>query len=238
PLRWFGRVDGSDTWERLTSDSPGRYTEISACMLLADRNGAASGAQIEAFARLVGELAPDLPAACVPPDLAREAQRAEALDRLCADLDVQIGLTLQKPESATVQGTRLRGVAEAAGFRLTPSGRFEYVQEDTGEVLYALHNVGTQSFTAESLRRTATPGVVLVLDVARVTDPPRAFDHMKLSAKRLATTLGATLVDDNRRPLDDAAFAQVREQVVAASDALAAVHIEPGSARALALFGA
>ena len=73
---------------------------------------------------------------------------------------------------------------------------------------------------------------------ARTGSATRAFDHMKLAAKRLATTLGAELVDDNHRPLDDAAFAAIRGQIAGAADALRAVHIEPGSARALALFSA
>ena len=166
------------------------------------------------------------------------AARAEALDRLCAALDVQIGLTVQRPEAGAIPGTRLRGVAEAAGFRLAPAGRFEWVSEDTGAVLYSLQNLRAEPFTAESLRVTATHGVVFLLDVPRVADPARVFDQMKLAAKRMAPTLGGELVDDNRRPLDDAALALIRDQVQAAADALKSVHIEPGSARALALFGA
>jgi len=54
----------------------------------------------------------------------------------------------------------------------------------------------------------------------------------------MAVTLGGELVDDNHRPLDDAAFAVIREQVDGAAAALRAVHIEPGSPRALALFSA
>jgi FtsZ-interacting cell division protein ZipA len=79
---------------------------------------------------------------------------------------------------------------------------------------------------------------VFLLDVAHNADPVRTFDQMKLAAKRMATTLGGELVDDNHRALDDAAFAAIREQVAAAAEALRAVHIEPGSARALALFSA
>jgi len=79
---------------------------------------------------------------------------------------------------------------------------------------------------------------LFLLDVARCADPPRTFDQMKLAAKRMAKTLGAELVDDNHRPLDDAALATIREQVTDAADALRAVHIEPGSLRALALFSA
>jgi FtsZ-interacting cell division protein ZipA len=237
-LRWFGRADARSDWQRLSADTPGRFGEIVACLLLADRNGAASRAQIDTFVRVVGDLAPTLPAAFAPPDIAQEVARAESLDRLCAELDVQIGLTVQKPDPGSIAGTRLRGVAEAAGFRLAPGGRFELAHEDTGAVLYTLQNLRPDPFTAESLRLTATNGVVFVLDVARAADPLRTFDQMKLAAKRMAVTLGGELVDDNHRPLDDAAFAVIREQVDGAAEALRAVHIEPGSARALALFSA
>ena len=238
PLRWFGRVDARSDWQQLAADTPGRFADVVACMLLADRNGAASRAQLETFARVVREVASTLGATFTLPDLAHEAARAESLDRLCAELDVQIGLTVQMPEPASIPGTRLRGVAEAAGFRLSPAGRFEFVNEETGAVLYTLQNLRPDAFSAEMLRLTATNGVVFLLDVARLVDPVRAFDQMKAAAKRMASTLGAELVDDNRRPLDDAALATIREQVETAADALRAVHIEPGSQRALALFTA
>lgn len=238
PLRWFGRADARADWERLGSDTPARFGEIVACMLLADRNGAASRAQLDAFVRVVSDVAASISARFEAPDVARELARAESLDRLCAELDVQIGLTVQMPEPASIAGTRLRGVAEAAGFRLAPGGRFEFVHEDTGAVLYTLQNLRPDPFSVEMLRVTATNGVVFLLDVARVVEPARAFDQMKLAARRMATTLGAELVDDNRRPLDDAALATIREQVEAAADALRAVHVAPGSPRALALFSA
>jgi len=147
-------------------------------------------------------------------------------------------LTILKPELASIQGTRLRGVAEAAGFRLAPSGRFEMLQEETGTVLYAMQNVRNELFTADTLRALATNGVVLVLDVPRVGDPLRTFDQMKLAARRIAHSLGGDLVDDNRRVLDDTALATIRQQVEAAADALKACNIDPGSPRAIALFGA
>ena len=238
PLRWFGRTDARADWQLLAADTPGRYADIVACMVLADRNGAASRAQLEAFARVVRDIAATLGATFTLPDLAREAERAESLDRLCAELDVQIGLTVQMSEPASIAGTRLRGVAEAAGFRLSPAGRFELVNEDTGGVLYTLQNLRPDAFSAEMLRLTATNGVVFLLDVARLSDPVRTFDQMKLAARRMAGTLGAELVDDNRRPLDDAALATIREQVEVAAEALRAVHVQPGSQRALALFSA
>jgi FtsZ-interacting cell division protein ZipA len=238
PVHWFGRRDSGAPWQLLTNDSMGTFVEVIATLLLADRNGAASKSQLEGFQRLAVEVASSLPARVSGPDIESEVNRAESLDRLCADVDVQIGLTVVKPESNAIPGTRLRGVAEAAGFRLASGGRFEYVHEDTGTVEYFLQNARNEPFTADSLRLTTTPGVVFVLDVPRVADPMRTFDRMKLVAKRMAKTLNAELVDDNRRALDDAALTGIRGQVEAAALALKHVHIEPGSARALALFGA
>ena len=238
PLRWFGRRDEQAPWQRLTGETPGEFGEVAACLLLADRNGAATHAQIEAFQRVIGEIAPALPAAWSAATPEDEASRAEELDRLCAELDMQIGLTIQKNDGSTIPGTKLRGVAEAAGFRLAPSGRFECVQEETGAVLYTLQSVRGEAFTVDSLRVASVPGVVLVLDVPRVADPPRAFDQLKFAAKRMAHTLGGELVDDNQRPLTDAALAAIRAQVVDASELLARAQIEPGSPRAHKLFAA
>lgn len=237
-LRWFGRTAPEGPWHPLATDTRGEFIELAACLLLADRNGAASRAQLDTFLRVMADLAPHLPAAMSVRDVASEAERAEALDRLCADVDVQVGLTVLVKDDGSVAGTRLRGVAEASGFHLAPGGRFEWVQDDTRAVLYTLTNLRNEPFTAESLRVSATNGIVLVLDVPRVSDPPRTFDQMKMTAKRLAINLGAELVDDNKRPLDDAALASIRKQVEAAADALRESGIEPGSPRALALFGA
>ncbi len=127
-------------------------------------------------------------------------------------------------------------MAEAAGFTLASGGRFEYMQEDTGAVLYTLQNLRNEPFTPDSLRLSATNGIVLVLDVPRVTDPPRAFDQMKLPPSASRITLGAELVDDNQRPLDDAALASIRKQVEAAAEALARERHrarKPACARAL-----
>jgi len=237
PTRWLGRSGSDPHWRAIDGAAGGPWQEIAACMLLADRNGAASRDDLEGFLRLVDSAAGALHAECVWPDERDEAKRAEALDRLCADLDVQIGLTLLKGEANQIAGTRLRGVAEASGFRLSASGQFEYVHEETGAMLYSLQNLREEPFTVESLRAASVPGVVLLLDVPRVPEPVKAFDQMRLLAKRLSQTLEATLVDDNHRPVDDAALAAIRAQVQATAAALREAHIEPGGQRALRLFG-
>jgi FtsZ-interacting cell division protein ZipA len=235
PARWLGRRGASLPWLALDG-AAGPWQELAACLLLADRSGAATRADIAGFLSVVTDAASELPAQCALPDAGEEAARAEELDRFCADLDVQIGLTILKGELGQIAGTRLRGVAEAAGFRLS-GGQFEYLQEETGAILCRLQNYRQEPFTIETLRVMTTPGVVLLIDVPRVADPVRVFDQMRLIAKRLAKTLEAVLVDDNRRPLDDAALAAIRGQVQATAAALREAHIESGGPRALRLFG-
>jgi ZipA, C-terminal FtsZ-binding domain len=237
PVRWLGRRGPGFPWQLLDATVPGPWQEIAACLLIANRSGAASRADIDNFLRLAAQTAAGLPAACELPDPIAEAARAEALDRFCADLDVQIGLTILKSDAGQIAGTRLRGVAEAAGFRLTPSGQFEYLQDETGAMLYALQNYKQEPFTAEGLRVLATPGIVLLLDVPRVADPVRVFDQMRMVAKRMTQTLEGVLVDDNRRPLDDASLAAIRTQVQATAGALGEANIDPGGPRAVRLFG-
>ncbi|MEO6927530.1 MAG: cell division protein ZipA C-terminal FtsZ-binding domain-containing protein, partial [Casimicrobiaceae bacterium] len=220
PLRWFGHRDASTAWQRLSADSAGEFAEIAGCLLLADRNGAAGRNQIDAFLRLVGDLAPTLPATLSTVSVDDETARAEALDRLCAELDMQIGITIQKTDGSAIAGTRLRGVAEASGFRLAPSGRFEWVHEETGNVVYTLQNMSGEPFSLEGLRTVTLTGIVFVLDVPCVADPARAFDQMKLAAGRLARTVGGEMVDDNRRILAEGALATTRAAVVSAAAAL------------------
>ncbi|HEY8624194.1 MAG TPA: cell division protein ZipA C-terminal FtsZ-binding domain-containing protein, partial [Casimicrobiaceae bacterium] len=215
----------------------GPWHEVAACLLLANRTGSVSRADVEAFRRLVSDVAAALGGPHARLDPAAEADRAEALDRFCADLDVQIGLTILKSELGQIVGTRLRGVAEASGFRINAAGHFEYPQEETGAPLYTLQNYKQEPFSIESLRRMTTPGVVFVLDIPRVADPVRVFDQMRLAAKRMTQTLEGVLVDDNRRPITDTSLAAIRAQVLATATALREAHIDPGGPRALRLFG-
>ena len=100
PVRWLGRRGPGLPWQALNPATSGPWQEIAACMLIANRSGAATAADIETFLRSVEQVAASLPAACEVPDVAEEVARGEALDRFCADLDVQIGLTMKWARSS------------------------------------------------------------------------------------------------------------------------------------------
>ncbi len=238
PVRWLGRRAAGTPWQVIDATTQGPWHEVAACLLLANRGGPVSRAELDSFQRLVSEVAAALGAPNARIDAAAEADRAEALDRFCADFDVQIGLTILKSELGQIAGTRLRGVAEAAGFRINAAGHFEHAQEETGAAMYTLQNYKQEEpFSVESLRRMTTPGVVFVLDVPRVSDPVRVFDQMRMAAKRMTKTLEGVLVDDNRRPITDTSLAAIRAQVQVTATALREAHIDPGGPRALRLFG-
>ncbi len=237
PVRWLGRRGVGTSWQLIDAATQGPWHEVAACLLLANRAGSVSRADVESFQRLVSDVAAASGAPHARVDAAAEADRAAELDRFCADLDVQIGLTILKSELGQIAGTRLRGVAEASGFRLNAAGHFEYAQEETGTTLYTIQNYKQEPFTIESLRRTTTPGIVFLLDVPRVADPVRVFDQMRMVAKRMTQTLEGVLVDDNRRPITDTSLAAIRAQVQVTATALRDAHIDPGGPRALRLFG-
>lgn len=233
PCRWVGR-EVSGTWSTVRDASA--YTEVAACMVLADRSGPLNEQGYAKFRHVVEELSAALPAAFIIGERAEELQRATALDAFCADVDIQIGLNLQRKDGGRWTGTRLRGVAEAAGFKLNGAGALDYVSEDSGALLFRMHNREDQPLLAESMKLLSTGGVTLLLDVPRVADPVRAFDQMRALSKRLAVTLDAELVDDNARSLTDAGLATIRSQLQAVQTKMRAKGIEPGGARALRLF--
>ena len=205
-VRWFGRRETRGPWQRLAADSRGEYGELAACLLLADRNGAAIARADRVVRKLVGEIAPSLPGGVsARPTSAAEAQRAEALDRLCAELDVQIGLTVR--QGAAGDHRRHAAARRRRGGRL-PARRRRPLRVGAGRhrrrAVHAAEHDATSRSPPTRCAPARPPGVVFLLDVPRVADPPRAFDQMKLAAKRMAHTVGGELVDDNRRPLDDA----------------------------------
>ena len=233
---WYGRRETDGAWRLLDTQSEVACREITAGLLLANRQGPASRAQLRSFLDSANELARALGATLMLPELSAEVARADALDQACSVVDVQVGLTLLRREAAMLAGTRLRGVAEAAGFRLNGRGGFDYLHEEGGRLMFEMVDVGGRPLTTENLKSSQLSGITLLLDVPRIQEPLRAFDQMKAVARRLGITLEASLVDDARRPLADSALAAIRTQLQQACAAMRDMDVEPGGARALRLF--
>jgi hypothetical protein len=103
----------------------------------------------------------------------------------------------------------------------------------------ALHVLGIAELESQNpafqvSRRT--DGITLLLDVPRTPQLAQSYEAMVKTARRLAASPGARLVDDNGNPLDERALAAIGVEVETMRARLAELRIEPGSPLALRLF--
>jgi FtsZ-interacting cell division protein ZipA len=231
-VRWECYNRQTASWEPLAA--AGEYDKLRVGLQLAERIGAVSQQELTDFTAMTQAVAEALGANSTPAEPVAALQRAEQLDALCADVDVQIGLNLITRSGGT-PGTRIRALAEAHGLVLERDGRF-HRRDETGLELYALCNMEAPAFSAEGMKELATEGLTLLFDVARVPGGIVAFDRFVEFTRALADALSAAIVDDNRQPLDDIALGKIRAQVQALYARMENQGIEAGSPLALRLF--
>jgi hypothetical protein len=238
PLAPRLRVEGysnADGWAPFEPAGGGAFKRVRLLLQLADRSGAVTPQDLTAFQSAVARCAATLSASAEIPESAAFAQRARELDAFCANVDVVVGINILAGQGKPISGTRLRGLAEAAGFRLGGRGAFVYA-DAVGTPRFTLENQEPPAFSSESLRSLSTQGVTLLLDVPRVADGVAAFDQMVGIGRSLATSLGGTLVDDNRVPVTPQGLEQIRNQLRTIYAAMEAAGIPAGGPLALRLF--
>jgi FtsZ-interacting cell division protein ZipA len=230
-----GRESDGGAWQALDPASPGGARQVMVSLQLVNRRGAVSSAELAALQSAIAVCAAALPASAIIPETGPFMAKAQALDALCAEVDVVVGINVVAPAGRPFGGTRLRGLAEAAGFRLQPSGVFTF-GDGQGHVLFTLENGGQRPFDAETLRQLTTDKVTLLLDVPRQRDGVRAFNQMVAVGRQLAVALGGALVDDNRVAVTEPGLEQIRNQLRAIYATMQARGVPSGSADALRLF--
>ncbi|MHB8666983.1 MAG: cell division protein ZipA C-terminal FtsZ-binding domain-containing protein [Burkholderiales bacterium] len=229
---WEGYNRQAAAWEPLAA--AGEYEMLRAGLQLVDRKGAASQEDLSDFSAMVQAVAEATGAACTLPEPVAALQRAQQLDALCAEVDVQIGLNLVA-RSGAFSGTKIRTFAEARGLALERDGRF-CRRDEAGLELYSLCNMEAPAFSAEGMKVLATKGLTLLFDVARVPGGIVAFDRYVEFVRALAEVLSAGIVDDNRQLLDEAGLARIRAQLQALYASMEQQGIPAGSPLALRLF--
>ena len=237
PVRWLGWDERKQTWQLLQGHSAMGARHWRVALQLADRHGAVTAPEVETFLHGVQHLADRFLAVSDFPDRAQIAERAEELDRFGAGVDVQIGIHLVANDPAGFPGTKLRGIAEAAGMVLEDDGMF-HARDDAGQDLYTMSNLEPALFVADAMNGLATHGLTLSLDVPRVTNGGAAFGGMVTAARQLAAGLNGTLVDDNRAPLAQKSLEVIRAKIVEFQDQMSQRGIAAGSATAQRLFSA
>jgi hypothetical protein len=234
PLRWFGWDDSSNQWIELDARSPGNLNRATAALQLADRRGAVSDADLVRFYDQVQRLCDQFLAVPRLPARNEVLERANELDRFCADVDIQIAVNVAAKDGS-FPGTKIRGLAEASGLTLHADGAY-HALDDNDRTLFTLSNQEAATFSAEQLRNLYTTGVTVALDVPRAPDPAASFDKMVAFAQKLAGALNGVLVDDNRVLLSERSISLIRGQIAQFDQQMERQGIPAGSEVALRLF--
>jgi len=233
-LRWYGLPLGAAAWRLVSAGAQAQYSKVVAALQLASRNGPVAQDLLENFLDGARRFANEIDCPMMLPDARMVAHQAAELDRFCASVDVLIGVNVLSHEHA-FPGTKIRGLAEAAGMKLGADGVYRAFDED-GSELFGLASLEPAPFTADNLRVMQTRGLTLTLDVPRAVNGKQAFERMLWLARQLAEALKGRLVDDNQAPLADAALALIRDQIGKFQKQMVERSIPPGSAVALRVF--
>ena len=235
PYRAAGLDADTGQWEELTRPAGDRYSGLGLALQLVDRAGPANAAQLAMFCDAVRSCADKIGAMVFCPDTQAALKAARELDGLCAEVDVAIGVNIIAREGQAFPGSRIRALAESAGFKLEPDGVFRFRNEQR-QTLFTLDNHEPAPFLPEQIKSLSTSGVTLLLDVPCVAGGLAVLDRMLDIGRGLAQALGGRLVDDNRVPLNEAGIARIRQQLGEIHATMEAHGVGAGSARALRLF--
>lgn len=235
PVHWLARSEDDGAWRSIDADEAGRYREWAVALQLVDRRGPVSDGELGRFFDGVQQLARQTAATLELPSRGETVIRAGKLDEFCAAVDIQFVLHIVEASGGVFAGTKLRGVAEAAGLALEGDGVFRARDADGAE-LFTVANMGAERLEAESIKSLATHGLTLSLDVPRVANGVLAFDRMLATAQQITLSLGGVLVDAQRAPLSDVMIAAIRAKTAELQRRMSDGDIAPGSVRALRLF--
>lgn len=237
PLSWFGQKEPNSPWEEINTKTANHsgFIALKGCLLLADRAGPIREIDLSIFRDTVQEFAKQINAQTECPEIVPSHEQAVKLDKFCADVDVMIGVNIISKDEGAFIGTKIRGLAEASGFKLESDGIFRYSNEEN-HILFTLTNYESDPFIPENMKTITTHGITFLLDVPRVAQGEKVFDQMTHLARIFSNTLGGIMVDDNRVPLSENGLARSKQQLVSIQDRMKKNTIIPGSQNALRLF--
>lgn len=232
-VRAFGkRLDG--IWEPLTSHPRVSYDQVEIGLQLADRNGAVSHDQLDAFCRALYGFAAEEGGAVTCPDKQDALQAAKSLDMLCMEVDVLIGLNIIASDARPFTSEVIHKEALEAKMSLEADGTY-HARDAFGHTLFTLANQDDQPFPKDG-RGLIVRGLTLLFDVPRVADGLAVFDRMTRFGFDLAWRLEGRLVDDNGRPVSEENLNRDRARLASFYGRMEARGIPAGGERALRLF--
>lgn len=233
-LMWYGWNDLDHQWFEIDIRTLGSINRACVTLQLVDRRGALSDKEFDRFTERLSRVCDQFLAVPRLPSKSEVFTRAREIDQFSSEVDIQIAVNVFANTGAFA-GSKLRGLAEAAGLQLGNDGCY-HAHDEAGQHIFSLANQESSLFSIEQLKHLQTKGLTLVLDVPRVNNPSAAFDRMMRLAHHLADTMDGTLVDDNRTPLSERSIHLIRSQIGQFEMQMERQSMPAGSEIALRLF--
>lgn len=213
---------GGASWRRLQAGDALSIDALRAGLQLVTRSRTVNDVQLIEFRAAIETLAGATGGTVQAPEIRQAAETAKSLEQFCDEADIQVVVHIAMSEGEALPRERVdAAVRTRNGFTPDEEGRY-LLRDSEGNTLYVLS--------------VSEGAVSLALDVPRVPDFPRVFRSMAGFARDLARDLGGTLVDDNRRALDERALQAIAAQLDTVRGEFDARRIAPGSPAALRLF--
>lgn len=227
PVRLFMQLaDDGVLNTRINPD--GLYTGLHLAVLLANRAGALTAIEWSQIWGNASALAEELDARIEGRDQDQVLARAAELDSTCATLDMQVGLNLILENPRDTEDL----IHSAVGVGFVERGvELAWIGEQ-GLSCFTLGRFDGNPFEVGS----ETDKLSLLLDVPRSPASETAFARMVEVGAELARRLGASLVDDQGKPLSPGAEVAVDERLQELYGQLEAAGLQAGSERARRVF--
>lgn len=209
-------------------------TQVVCGLQLADRGGPVDADTLKRFQKSMETLARQLGLQVEWQGQHAPAQQAQIIDAFCIEVDKAVEFHVLAGQGM-FHATKLRGLAEASGLRLSEQGRFELITSD-GHLAFSVRNYEGKPFSVEMLKTAVMTGVTFQLDIPTTPNNVQVFDHMIEVARGIAHSLGGSMIDVNRKPIGDPQLSKIRQQLKTISSAMAEKGILPGSSHAKRLF--
>lgn len=211
------------------------YSGLHMGVLLANRSGALSAIEYSEFVQHVQRVAEKLDTTVDTAEMSEVLERAKTLDEQLAGIDMQVAIHVVSNSGAWLPDV-VSSAAVEAGFSHRPNGQFIYYRG--GAEIFHMHALDQEGRYLPILPDTSLSTVALSLnfDVPRAPEIENPFQVLISVARGIAARLGASVVDDHRRPVNDAAIDQVEKQLRPLYAQMREIGVPAGSAKALRLF--
>jgi FtsZ-interacting cell division protein ZipA len=232
PITLHG-LDNQDKWHLVNESATTTFKQVACSVQLADRGGPIAKNLLNKFQFAVEDAGLELNAHVEWQGSGDALQRAIELDQFCIEVDQMISVHVAQGE-APIHGTKFKGLAEASGMTLKDDGKFHFHSNEMP--LFSAIDTNNVPLTAESLRNNVLKSVTFQIEIPKVSNCEQVFNQMIAIAQKMASSLNASLVDDNQKPLGDLQIEKIRQQLKVIHATMVARGIMPGSAGSMRLF--